>query len=391
LTQRKLRILFVPSWYPEPGYPIRGIFIKNHAQCLKEDADLQVLYAWGGPGLDFRIETKTDDGIPTTYVTFPFNGKSKTSIGYIIRYLRAIRKGYKTIIQQDWEPDLFHAHVAYPAALFCAWQARKEKKPFGITEHLDLYLREMHGLQKPPALGKWVRKKLAEKAAFMTVCSTSMKKAYEWIGVKREVSVVPNSINFATPPSPGFSQKEKKQLLHISTLRDHQKNVSGLLRGIHRLVQQGRTDFEMHILGSGDEMEQRKQLARELGLLGTIVFFHGFVPEEEKQRFLRDSHVYVMFSNYEGFSVVTAEAISSGLPVITTRCGGPDDFVTEENGLVISVGDEEALARAINYMLDNYEKYARIKMHEDMQQRFGCKAISRMFMELYRKALPEIT
>ena len=50
-----------------------------------------------------------------------------------------------------------------------------------------------------------------------------------------------------------------------------------------------------------------------------------------------------------------AEAIASGLPIIATRCGGPEDIVNETNGILIDIDDIEGLSTAITYMFENYK------------------------------------
>ena len=62
---------------------------------------------------------------------------------------------------------------------------------------------------------------------------------------------------------------------------------------------------------------------------------HGFVTEEQKLELLTNADFHILNSDDEGFSVVTAEAILYGIPVIATKCGGPEDFVTPSTGILI--------------------------------------------------------
>lgn len=385
MEKPKLRILFVPSWYPEPDNPFKGIFIKNHAATLDGMADVRVIYAFHSPNEipDYREEQAEENR--TISVPVVHSGKQGSFL-YLIKYLKALKLAFNRITNDGWTPDLIHAHVTWPAAFF-AWRlSKKIRKPFGITEHLDLFLREKLGMQKATWFGKLVRKFLSRQADFVTVCSEAMKTAYSDAGISNNVYVVPNNLPQVSPPPPHFVDTDRPRFLHISNLNDHQKNVSGLLRAIASLNDAGDPGFELHFLGSGKELEQKKQLADELGLLNTICFFHGFVSDEEKTRWMHESHGFVMFSNYEGFSVVTAEALAGGLPVISTTCGGPEDFVTNKNGMLIPVGNQNALCKALSQLKIDYSRYDRLTLYNEMMKKFGNGAVGQMFMHRYEQA-----
>ena len=75
--------------------------------------------------------------------------------------------------------------------------------------------------------------------------------------------------------------------------------------------------------------------------------------------YISDVALYVMSSDYEGFPNALAEAMATGLPVISTNfsTGVAGDIVKPENGIVIPVGDEKALTDAMEKMLSEEEKW----------------------------------
>jgi glycosyltransferase involved in cell wall biosynthesis len=87
------------------------------------------------------------------------------------------------------------------------------------------------------------------------------------------------------------------------------------------------------------------------------ITFHGMKSKQEVAEFMRQADLFVLPSLFETFSIVTAEALSTGIPVLATRCGGPEEFVNEDVGLVVPPGDEEALCKGLDYMMDNLEKF----------------------------------
>ena len=75
-------------------------------------------------------------------------------------------------------------------------------------------------------------------------------------------------------------------------------------------------------------------------------FFLGYTKNIHD--FLNSLDIFVLPSITEGFSLSTVEAISCGLPVVVTRCGGPEEIVTENlNGIIVKTHSENELAKAI--------------------------------------------
>lgn len=68
--------------------------------------------------------------------------------------------------------------------------------------------------------------------------------------------------------------------------------------------------------------------------LHDIVMFHGILSPMEIVKVYEECDCFVLPSAGETFGVVYVEAMAAGLPVIATRCGGPEDFVNEDNGIL---------------------------------------------------------
>jgi len=86
---------------------------------------------------------------------------------------------------------------------------------------------------------------------------------------------------------------------------------------------------------------------------------------------------------------VTAEALAHGKPVIATKCGGPEEFVRENCGILIEPRDNYALVDAINYMLDNSSNYNSQEIHEYAANKFSYDAVGKKFMKLYNNIIKQ--
>ena len=73
--------------------------------------------------------------------------------------------------------------------------------------------------------------------------------------------------------------------------------------------------------------------------------------------------------------MVFVEAMSFGLPVIGTRCGGPEMIINENNGLLVPNDDVEAMADALKYMMENYANYSAEAIMREAKDKYSPEAI----------------
>jgi glycosyltransferase involved in cell wall biosynthesis len=117
------------------------------------------------------------------------------------------------------------------------------------------------------------------------------------------------------------------------------------------LLARGSTQYRFVIAGAADEpiISQLVQLRAELGLEDRLQFA-GFRPDIE--RVMNALDVYVLSSATEGFSLTTVQAMACGVPVVATRCGGPEEIVIErETGLLVRPGAADELAAAVEQLV----------------------------------------
>lgn len=87
----------------------------------------------------------------------------------------------------------------------------------------------------------------------------------------------------------------------------------------------------------------------------------GRLPDDELRFELERSHLLAVPSTYEGFGIVYLEGMGFGLPALATTAGGADEIVEDErNGFLVSPGDPDAIARAIETTLDDRDRLARM-------------------------------
>ncbi|WED57328.1 glycosyltransferase [Fructilactobacillus sanfranciscensis] len=130
------------------------------------------------------------------------------------------------------------------------------------------------------------------------------------------------------------------RFIYISRiLLDGQKNLRGLLNCLSNLS--GKWTFEIY--GKGPDFAEAQRLVEQKPNLKDKVIFKGWVSDPWKQ--IKNANALLLNSNYEGFGMVLAEAMSYGVPCISSDCvAGPSDIIKQGvNGFLYPVNDEEAL------------------------------------------------
>ena len=115
--------------------------------------------------------------------------------------------------------------------------------------------------------------------------------------------------------------------------------------------------MKLKIGGKGPEEAKLHQLAADLNLGGSVEFLGG-LKNEEVLKLMYESDAFVLASRIETFGVVFIEALAQGLPVVATRCGGPESIVTPANGLLIDTENQQALTEALIALHDNHRQYS---------------------------------
>ena len=98
---------------------------------------------------------------------------------------------------------------------------------------------------------------------------------------------------------------------------------------------------------------------------------------------MRNADFFILNSTDENFAVVCAEALSSGIPVLSTCCGGPEEFINRDVGILIPQGNKPELLRAISCLLDTSDTYDPCMLHTYIRNKFGYDTVGKQFFALY--------
>ena len=147
------------------------------------------------------------------------------------------------------------------------------------------------------------------------------------------------------------SDEKAKKIVNVGRL-DVQKNQRLLIRAFARISEKY-PDYILQIYGEGKLREELQQLIEELGLTEKVFLMGNILDIHEK---IRDAEMFVLSSDYEGFSNALLEALLMGIPCISTTCAGSTEIINDgENGLLVPINDIYALTEAMMKLIEDKE------------------------------------
>lgn len=171
----------------------------------------------------------------------------------------------------------------------------------------------------------------------------------------------------------------------VAALRP-EKNHEMLLRVAAKLPGE---EYRFLVVGEGDEEKKLRELAVELSLGDTVRFMgrRGDIPE-----ILSASDLFVLCSHpvVETFPLSVLEAMSSGLPVLSTRVGSIETILEEgKEGVIVEPGDTDALTDAIRALREDGQRRREISVRarRKVVERFSLDVMVERYVTLFKKLL----
>lgn len=375
-----LHILVLAEWFPHPGDPQLGIFIEKQAKAAALHHAISLIYVHGVKGQKKKYLLSVEGENPKIFRCSYRQGKGYGRNAW--RYLRAFRKALRAAGGKK-AFDLVHLQVSGRNARARKWHLKR--KPYVLTEHWSGFLQPQ--AQRWPA-GKLKTRSTWKNAAGISVVSEILKEAIEKLSGRKDIVVIPNVIEqHSVSTRPEKKPANPIRLLCVADLVDEIKNISGLLRALAQA--EFSQPLQLSLIGDGPDRAMLETLAQDLFTAHprVSVRFEGRKPNEEVLERLTQTDFLVVNSRRETFSMVAAEALLAGVPVIATRCGGPEQFVHTGNGILIPVNDTTALKNALEEMSLRYGNFPTESLKQEIAARFGKEKVGLLLDNFYRNAL----
>ena len=386
-------ILWLASWYPNEKNPVAGDFIQRHAIAVSAYRKLTVIYVdqsgWAVNSTTDKITVTEKGNLTEICCYFPFSPSKIPILDrllYNLRYERKYKHLLRAYINEKDKPEFIHVHVPMKAGKLALWAKRKWGIPFIISEQSSAYLPAApdHFYKRNPYY-RYMVKKIFREALIATNVSATVGCLLEKITGKKNIRVIHNTVDplkFYCKPA----ALKKFRFIHVSTMNE-QKNIKGLLDAFGALAAI-RDDWELRLVGPVSSSLQH--MLENIDWVDKITC-SGELPYEQVASEMQQASAFVLFSRHENFPCVIVEALSCGLPVITSDAGGSGEAVNKENGLIVRVDDTAKMISALIYMLDHIDDYNKNAIALDAKNRYAYPVIGKQFEALYQEIWEKVS
>ena len=127
--------------------------------------------------------------------------------------------------------------------------------------------------------------------------------------------------------------------------------------------------MKLKIIGDGSQKNKLLDQTKANGLVDRVEFL-GQQNRSSVKKWMQASQFLVLPSRYETFGNVLLEAMACGKPVVATKCGGPEEIVSEPVGLLCKV-DSNSLAKSMGRMLNEYDRFDSTRIHQYVKDHFS--------------------
>lgn len=363
-------ILILSSWYPSEKHPFLGNFVQRNAQLLATRYRVTVINLICCQDAENNHVTTVQDGnITEIQARYP-EGTKLARFGNRSRVYSEALKELDTV-------DLIIGHVLLPHGWTFLHALRVLKCPLIWVEHGSYFRRDKRKRWTPRE--RLLRRSLVLRASEIVAVSETLKTDMKRYISSNNFQVIGNHVDENL-----FAFKEKgtseiTRFLHVSTLDQNTKNPLGIIKACQLLKAEGLA-FQLTIVSDEDPSEWVQYSTEQE--VDDVIAFVGPQPWDAMPKYFHEADAFVLNSDYETFSIVLAESLSTGTPVVTTDVGIAPE-ISDNAKVSVEKQHPESLKDAMKKIIQgtkfNHQEIA------EMGRRFHSKNILSEWNELIAK------
>lgn len=371
-------VLHLASWYSIKADVASGRFLLDYCQALKSvHVESDILFLDMKPSFLFKkSNTITYNGIHVSIIN-AFAPPKRTTWGIRV-WLKKSCDAFKKEYRDKKLPDIIHAH-SYLGALQAHRIHEELGIPFVYTEHLSAFL--LSGVSKRY---ENFLIKMNKDAAFRSAVSPDLcrvlESKYHQLFVQIGNPVDTDFFVLATP------QKAVKEII-VFAFGDPPQ-VKGLDRMIDLASQLVDRGFKFHLF-IGDKVRQLPSWEKRIAKynLQQYITFTGYLDREGLRSCLHRADVFLSLSRVETFSIAIVEALSTGLPVISTAVAGPQGYWEEAMGVLFEYESPESALKAFKQFQSHRKHFNHQEIRKKAVDNFSYETIAGKWSDIYNTTL----
>lgn len=375
-----MKILHIPYWYPSKKDPHWAIFVKEHVDalnlcCYNEVVHIHIFKS--KKLFDIRI------GDSSNYEKFIFIYTVLNKFYFIeeffsfviLLYLFTLKKKHKHF-------DVINFHIATPLCRYLKIVKKITKKPIVITEHSSGYYYN-YGLNRNHYKLDRIKNIFQTNPLLVTVSHALGKEIQAFSGQKNlSFEVIPNVADKDT-----FSLREKEvvqKLFFMVTNWNITKDPFPVLTAFKHFSE-SYPEYKLVIAGDGPILSKMMNHAKDTDNISFI----GRISKQQIAEYMNKAVAFLHNSPYETFSVVTAEAICCGCPVVVSNIPAIAEFINESNGIMVEQATKENWEKSLIQSIKS--TYDRQSISDFAKSRFSKEVVGNKYFEVLSKYRVECT
>lgn len=381
-----MHILIIPSWYPTKQNNINGIFFKEQAKAIAKSDNTNkvgvisatytsIISAFKSQSFKYGY-IKTENSNFKEYIfSFPAFPKNKYYNQKFASYM--CKKMFISYIKENGLPDMIHLH-SFEFAELVIWIHKTYNIPYVYTEHASAFYR--NNVTKK-------EKKLIKVLVEHSSCNfaVSQKLAILLSSMfKTDFLMMPNFIDVSYFKCNNTIKNKLFTFINIAGLQANKNHI--LLLHTFKEFQKKYPKSKLCIYGDGPEKESLISLSQKIKIDEKVIF-GGKIGREEVKNNLCKSHCFILSSKVETFGVVAIEAMSCGIPVVSTKNGGTESIITNNKVGILCEQDKSSMFQAMEKLYLNYDSCDNTFIREHVINNFSEEAIVKKLINIYKNIL----
>ncbi len=362
-----MKILHVANWYPSNIQEKRAIWIRDQIELLPEvDHEVWHLEVVYGPLPKVEFQ-HVSDRERSLILHFP------TKRWFVIEILTSLLLTYLLFFKLSLNTfSHLHFHIAYPLLTYWHWLRKFVDKPVLVSEHWSAYHYNFHIPIKKKR--RRIERIFFNPMTLLTVSEALAQDIKKFSGNEfLSTRVIPNVVDLEIFQYADISHDPSVYFM-VSQWKDP-KDPFVILSVLPSVP-----DIFLRIGGYGPQMDEMKKMSESLGIAKRVEFI-GAMTKEEIAFQMNKCHGFIQSSHYETFSVVCAEAIACGCPVIASAVGGIVEFIDEDNGVLVSEQTEDSWRSALTQFRNR--SWSRSSISQSAHKRFARSELSSRLRAVY--------
>ena len=380
-----MKILLVPTSYPDEANTIRNIFVYEQAKALsREGHEIRILHPQKQPSnkvlskINKEISVH-DDGYAVRFCrpVKTFMEGTFASINKIL-FLNAINDLYRCATADGWNPDVIYAHFSCWAGYAAVMLGKQHHIPVAVMEHYSGYMND----NPPHKLVDGLRFVVENANALLCVSYNLKERVIQLTETRKQIYVVPNMID---PIFQYHSHDHNERFVFCAVCNlNARKRVKELVNAFCKAFNVN-DNVDLVIGGDGPEKNSISDSIKHNNRENQVHLL-GRLDRKATAELYNRANCFALVSAHETFGIVWREAMAVGLPVITSNHEGwTNEDWSDDFGIMVRVDSEEDLIKAMRKMKNDYDMYDRRKISKYCVEHYSETAVVSQIEDVLRK------